>query len=85
MRGFELDLRSHARVASFLPATGTNAPTVARFESGKLIFRTRCDEVVPSQQGELEKVRRHDRTHGMNSNVTVSGMTKPIPKKSRQR
>ena len=83
MGGFELDLRSHSSIASFLPSTGANAPTVAGFESGKLIFWARGDEVVPSQERELKKLRRHDRAYGMNPNVTMPSMTKPIPKKSR--
>jgi len=81
--GFELDLRSHTGIGSFLPTTGANAPTVAGFESGKLIFWARGDEVVPSQERELKKLRRHDRAYGMNPNVTMPSVTKPIPKKSR--
>jgi len=81
--GFELDLRSDTCIASFLPATGANAPTVSGFETRKLIFWARGDEVVPSQERELKKLRRHDRAYGMNPNVTMPCMTKPIPKKSR--
>ena len=44
MCGFELDLRSHPRIASFLPTTGANAPTVTGFESGKLIRRNNAQK-----------------------------------------
>lgn len=85
MRGFELDLRGHPSIASFLPTTGTNAPAVAGFESGKLIFWARGDEVVPTQEGKLKEFRSHDRAHGVNPHISMAGMAKSIPKKSRQR
>ena len=85
MGGFELDLRSHTGIGSFLPSTGTNAPTVAGFESGKLIFWARGYEIVPAQEGELEEFRCHDRAHGVNTHISMAGMAKSIPKKSRQR
>ena len=85
MRGFELDLRGHPSIASFLPTTGANAPAVAGFESGKLIFWARGDEVVPTQEGKLKEFRGHDRADGVNTHISMAGMAKSIPKKSRQR
>jgi hypothetical protein len=75
--------RCLASLQRFLPTRCAETPTVARLQSGKAEFRSRCRKIIAPGLGELQKRRRHDRTDGMTPDVLPARVTAPIPKESR--
>ena len=73
MRGFEDDLRSHARIERLDPASDAEAPAVARRQSRKIVMRHGRGEVIALRAAEGEKFGgRHD-ADGVQSLVVGTG------------
>jgi hypothetical protein len=85
MGGFQDDRRRHPGIQSLRPSADTEAPTVSGGEAGKAELRMGCDQVVASRARELQKLRRHDRADGVQSDIARAGPTKAIAIESRSR
>ena len=78
MRCFQDDRRRHPGVQSLLPPADAETPTVTGGEAGKPELRMRCDQVVSSRTGKLQKLRSHDRANCVQSNIARTGAAKAI-------
>lgn len=78
MGRFQVDRRRHPAVQRFLPARHTNAPPIARLQSGEAPFRVRRDQIVPHQDGIIEEVARDLRADRVESGVFGPGAAKAV-------
>ena len=58
MRCFQIHRRCAIVIQRAFPARDAHTPLVARLQSGKTPLRTRCDQVVSIQDGEIQKFLR---------------------------
>lgn len=82
MGGLQFDPGCASRVVGLDPAPQTEAPEVARLESGKLVLRHRRRQIVAALAREFEKLGRHFRTDGVHATVIAAGIAKPIAKEA---
>ena len=67
------------------PASNAEAPTVSGAEAGKIELRMRCDQVVSSGAGKLQKLRSHHRANCVQSNIARTDAAKAIAIESSSR
>ena len=65
MGRFQIDRRGTAVIESGFPARNADTPTVAGFQTRKIPFGHRSDEIVPIEHGKIEKLPRHFYAHGV--------------------
>lgn len=73
VRRLEDDRRSNARLECLLPASGNDAPAIARLEAREEPLRLRSDEVVSPPPCELEELFGHHRADDVNAHVARTG------------
>ena len=82
MRRFEIDRRGAAAFQSGLPARDADTPAIARFQSRKTPFRHWRHEIVPVENGEIQKLFRHLHADGVQPDVVRPRAAISIPIKS---
>lgn len=82
---FEIDRRGAVVLERGFPARNTNTPFVAGFESWKSPFGNGCDEIVPVEHREIQKLAGDFHADGVQADIFGSGSTKAIAKKSGHR
>ena len=80
MRSVQLHGHHYARVVSFLPAQGAEAPAVARFQAGKLVFRAGGGKVVAAALCEFQELLGHDRADYVATTIGGAGVTNTVAK-----
>lgn len=85
MSRFEVDWRGPTVLESRLPTGDTNTPTVARFQPWKAPLRHRSYEIVPIEDGEIEKFLRCPHADRVEANVFGAGAAIAIAIKSGHR
>jgi hypothetical protein len=78
VRGSQDHARRVASLKGFLPAGGTEAPTVTRIQARKARSGNRCRKIVAMRFGELEKRRSHNGANRVTANVLSTGITTSI-------
>ena len=76
--GLEDDFWSLAGLLGFLPAKEAEAPAVAWFETGELVFGARGGEVISLFFAKGEELFCHDGADGVHSLVLVVGLATAV-------
>src|SRR5436190_3200442 len=83
MSRFEVDRRGAAVIERGFPASNADAPTIAGFQSWKAPFRHRRHQIVPIEDGEIEKFLGDFHADGVEPDVLRPGAAISVPIKSR--
>ena len=82
VRGAQDHTRRLACLECFLPARGTEAPTVTWVQSWKAERGNWCRKIIAARFGKFEKRRSHNGTDRVTANVLSPGVAAAIPIKS---
>src|SRR4051812_18793216 len=82
MRGLKIDRRRAAVIERGFPAGNAHAPFVARFQTGKSPFRPRRHQIVPVENGKIEKLARDLHAYRVQTDVVRTGAAVAVPVKS---
>src|SRR5947209_7809597 len=85
MRRFQINFSCETAFQRSLPARHANAPFVARFQTGEVVFRSWRDEIISIERGEIEKVLIDTNANRVQSNIFRASPAKTIAIKSRER
>ena len=69
----------------FQPPRGTDAPTIAGFETRKIVFGARSGEIVADRNALLEEAVGDLDTNRVTSQILLAGVAVTVPKKSGDR
>src|SRR6476619_4335682 len=83
VRGEQYHTRRLASLECFLPARGTEAPTITWVQSKKAECGNWCRKIVPARFGKFEKRRGHHDADRVTASVLPPGVAAAIPIKSR--
>lgn len=78
MSGFQHDAWRTISLEGFLPASGTQAPLVARLETGKAEIRPRGGEIIAALFRELEEIRSHFRADDVDALIASAAAAATI-------
>ncbi len=67
--------RRSASNKSFVPARGTQTPTITGAQAGEAILRARSGEIIALPTGECQKLGCHLRTHDMPPTIVRASFT----------
>ena len=85
MRGFKIDRSGAVVIKRAFPARYANAPFIAWLQSGEAPFRTRRDQIVSVEHGEIEKLARDFHADRVQPEIFRPGPTKTVAIKSGDR
>ena len=72
MRCLKVDRRGGIVCERFFQTRHANAPTIARFETGKTPFRVRRHQIVSIEHGKIEKLARY-----LHANSVLADVVRP--------
>ena len=72
---FQINWSGPAALERSFPARDANAPSVARLQSGEAPFRMGRDQIVPIENGKVQKLPCHLYAYGVLANVLGAGAT----------
>ena len=73
MRCFQIDSAGATALHGCFPARHADAPFVARFQTGKIIFGPRRDEIVAIKHRKIQEVAIDQNTNGMQPDIFRTG------------
>lgn len=82
---FQINRPGQTSLERSFPARNTDAPSVARLQAGEAPFRMGRDEVVPIQDGKIQKLTRHLHANGVLPNILSAGATVAVAIKAGER
>ena len=85
VRRLQDDRRRNACLERFTPPPGTDAPAIARLQSGKACGRYRSNEIVAARAFEVEELTRHPRADDMDADVVRIGVAAAVAIEARAR